>query len=227
MIRLGVLISGGGSNLQAILDHVSAGTLDATIAVVLSNKKNAGGLARARAAGVPTVVIEHTEHAGREAFDAAIVTALREHDVEYVALAGFMRIVTPVLLDAFPMRVVNIHPALLPAFPGIHAQGQAFRYGARITGCTVHFVDRGTDTGPIIAQTAVAVLPSDTEESLSARILVEEHALFPKALQWIAEGRVTVASDATRDERPRVVVRDAATALGLGIAPSPPAASST
>ncbi len=152
MIALGVLVSGSGTNLQAILDAVAARTLDAKVALVLSNVARAGALERARAAGVPTAVVEHQRYPDRRAFDAAVVAALREHGVELVVLAGFMRIVTDVLLGAFPMRVVNIHPALLPSFPGVHGPRQAIAYGVRVAGCTVHFVDGGTDTGPIIAQ---------------------------------------------------------------------------
>jgi phosphoribosylglycinamide formyltransferase-1 len=206
VITLGVLVSGSGTNLQAILDAIVANRLDARVALVLSNKAGAGGLLRARAAGVPTVTVDHKAYEGREAFDAAVVTALREHGVEWVVLAGFMRIVTRVLLDAYPMRVVNIHPALLPSFPGVNAQQQALDYGVRVSGCTVHFVDGGTDTGPIIAQRVVPVLAGDDLESLKARILAEEHALLPAVLQWIAEGRVTVVK--AGQGRARVVVSD-------------------
>jgi phosphoribosylglycinamide formyltransferase-1 len=192
MMTLGVLASGSGTNLQAILDAIAKGTLKARVAVVVSNVASAQALERARAAGVEALVIPHKEYADRESFDAAVVAALRERGVELVVLAGFMRLVTGVLLDAFPMRIVNVHPALLPAFPGVHAQQQAFDYGVRIAGCTVHFVDRGTDTGPIIAQAAVPVLEGDDEPALRERILAEEHALLPKVLQWIAEGRVRV-----------------------------------
>jgi phosphoribosylglycinamide formyltransferase-1 len=192
VIRLGVLISGGGTNLQSILDAVAERRLDAEIAVVVSNVATAGGLERARKAGVPTVVVSHKEFPSREAFDTRMVEELRARQIDYVVLAGFMRIVTPVLLDAFPMRVINIHPGLLPSFPGVNAQAQAFAYGVKIAGCTVHFVDAGTDTGPIIAQAAVPVRDDDDEAALRARILEREHQLFPMVLQWIAEGRVTV-----------------------------------
>lgn len=202
---LGVLVSGSGSNLQAVIDAVASGTLNAKIAVVLSNIATAKGLERAKAAGIPTVTLDHKSFGNREAFDAAIVEALRARGVNCVVLAGFMRIVTPVLLDAFPRRVVNIHPSLLPAFPGVHAQAQAFRYGVRVTGCTVHFVDSGVDTGAIIAQSEVRVLDTDTEDSLQARILEKEHELLPRVLQWIAEGRVSVVTGDS-GARPRVVV---------------------
>jgi phosphoribosylglycinamide formyltransferase 1 len=204
MTTLGVLISGSGTNLQAVLDAVRAGTLGAKIGVVLSNVATAKGLDRAREAGVPTAVVDHKAFADRATFDAEIVRVLRAHGVDVVVLAGFMRIVTGTLLDAFPMRVVNVHPALLPAFPGTHAQAQALAYGVKVTGCTVHFVDAGTDTGPVIAQSAVPVLDGDDEEALRVRILAEEHALLPKVLQLICEGRVHV--ETREGGRPRVKI---------------------
>ncbi len=192
MLTLGVLVSGSGSNLQAILDAVAARALDARVAVVISNKPAVGALARAERSGVPTEVLSHKSFASREAFDTEMVARLRARGVDIVVLAGFMRIVTTVLLDAFPQRVVNIHPSLLPAFPGVDAQGQALAAGAKITGCTVHFVDAGTDTGPIITQAAVPVRDDDTHDTLRDRILAMEHRALPMALQWIAEGRVTI-----------------------------------
>lgn len=206
MITLGVLVSGTGTNLQALLDAIAGRTLDARIAVVVSNVPGAKALQRAQDAGVKTLVVDHTKYADRRAFDGAIVEALRAHGVELVVLAGFMRLLTDVLLDAYPMRIVNVHPALLPAFPGVHAQKQAVDYGARVSGCTVHLVDAGTDTGPIVAQTAVPVLEGDDEESLRLRILKEEHALLPRVLQWFAEGRVTVEAPAAPGKRARVRV---------------------
>jgi phosphoribosylglycinamide formyltransferase-1 len=203
---LGVLVSGSGTNLQAILDAIAAGRLDAHVAVVVSNVAGAGALARAQSAGIATAVIEHGTFRDRRSFDTAVVEKLRASGVDVVVLAGFMRLVTDVLLDAFPMRIVNVHPALLPAFPGVHAQRQALAYGARVSGCTVHFVDRGTDTGPIIAQSAVPVLDGDDEESLRLRILAQEHELLPRVLQWLAEGRVWVDPPASADGRPRVRV---------------------
>jgi phosphoribosylglycinamide formyltransferase 1 len=205
MIALGVLVSGGGTNLQAILDAIAAGKLDARVAVVVSNKKDAGGLLRAEKAGVPTVVVPHAGFADRPAFDAALVAVLREHGVEWVVLAGFMRLLTETFLEAFALRTVNIHPALLPAFPGVDAQRQALAYGVRVSGCTVHLVDRGTDTGPVIAQSVVAVLEGDDEQTLGARILAEEHALLPRVLQWIALGRLEVELDAQGRHRVRVL----------------------
>jgi phosphoribosylglycinamide formyltransferase-1 len=213
VITLGVLASGSGTNLQAVLDAIAAGKLDARVAVVVSNVPGAGALERARKAGAPVVVVDHKQHPTREAFDAAVVEVLRAHGIEWVVLAGFMRLLTDVLLGAFPSRVVNIHPALLPAFPGVHAQRQALDYGVRITGCTVHLVDGGTDTGPIIAQTAVPVLDDDDEESLRLRILAREHELLPRVLQWIAEGRLSVQPPSAPGMRPRVRVAGVPPAL--------------
>lgn len=200
VIALGVLVSGSGTNLQAILDAIRERTLDARVAVVVSNVEGARALDRAREAGVEAIVVDHKRFADRREFDAALVRVLRDRAVERVVLAGFMRLLTPVLLDAFPMQIVNVHPALLPAFPGVHGARQALEYGVRVTGCTVHFVDHGTDTGPIIAQAAVPVLEGDDEATLAARILEKEHELLPRVLQWMAEGRVSVEAGA----RPRV-----------------------
>lgn len=191
-MRVGVLVSGSGTNLQALLDAQADGSLMATVAVVLSNKPDVAALGRAAAHEVPTAVISHKDFATREAFDGALVAALRAHGVELVVLAGFMRLVTRVLLDAFPERVLNVHPSLLPAFPGVDAQAQALAYGAKLTGCTVHFVDAGMDTGPIVAQTAVAVLDDDTVDALKARVLREEHRLLVSAVNAVATGRARV-----------------------------------
>jgi phosphoribosylglycinamide formyltransferase-1 len=214
VITLGVLVSGSGTNLQAVLDAIAAGSLDARVAIVVSNVDGAHALERARAAGVETAVLEHAKYADRAAFDRALLELLRARGVEVVVLAGFMRLLTTWFLDAFPMRIVNVHPALLPAFPGVHSQRQALEHGVRIAGCTVHFVDAGTDTGPIIAQAAVAVREGDDEESLRLRILAREHELLPRVLQWIAEGRVSVEGGATGG-RARVRVRGAETAIGI------------
>ena len=214
-MNLGVLISGRGSNLAAILAAIADGTLPARVALVVSNKPDAPGLARAAAAGVPTRVVPHGAYPDRAAFDAALVAALREAAVSVVVLAGFMRLLTPVLLDAFPDRVVNIHPALLPSFPGVDAQAQALAYGARISGCTVHFVDAGTDTGPIIAQAAVPVLEGDDRDALAARILPREHELLVRALGWIAAGKVTVIPPAAPGGRATVRVQGERTFFGL------------
>lgn len=204
---IGVLVSGSGSNFQAILDAIAEGRLRAKVAVVISNVATAKALERAQHANVPAVTLDHKAFPSREAFDAEVVKTLQAHHVSWVVLAGFMRLVTPVLLDAFPHRVVNVHPALLPAFPGVHAQAQALKYGARITGCTVHLVDAGMDTGPIIAQAAVPILDGDDELRLTARILAREHEILPTALQWVAEGRLDVI--VTPGERTRVRVRHA------------------
>lgn len=204
MVTAGVLISGSGTNLQAILDRIAAGTLECRLGIVIANRATAAGLERARRAGVPTRVLDHRAFATREAYDAALVEALREARVELVVLAGFDRLVTRVLLGAFPGRVMNIHPALLPAFKGLHAQRQALAYGVRITGATVHFVDEEADHGPIILQGAVVVGPDDTEDSLAHRVLALEHELYPAAIQLFAEGRLTIEGRRVRivGERP-------------------------
>jgi phosphoribosylglycinamide formyltransferase-1 len=192
-MNVGVLVSGSGTNLQAILDAQQRGELGgARVVVVVSNVAGVRALERAQAAGVATEVLSHKEFASRQAFDEALVATLKRHGVELVALAGFMRLLTPGFLQAFPQRVINIHPALLPAFPGVHAQRQALDYGARVTGCTVHLVDEGCDTGPIIQQAVVPVLDGDDEATLTARILAEEHKLYPAAIRAIAEGRVAI-----------------------------------
>ena len=192
-MRVAVLVSGRGSNLQALLDAGSAGTLGgAEIVLVLSNVEGAYALERAKGAGVATEVLSHKAFAGRAAFDAALVERLRAHRVDLVCLAGFMRIVSPVLLDAFPQRVLNIHPSLLPSFPGIHGARDAVTHGARFSGCTVHFVDAGTDSGPILVQAVVPVLPGDDEAALAARILVAEHRIYPEAVRLVASGKVRV-----------------------------------
>lgn len=191
MIAVGVAISGSGTNLQALLDDAARPGCPYRIALVVSNKADAFGLERARRAGVAAAVLPH-RGLSREAYDQTLVAAFREHGCEWIALAGFLRIVTPVLLDAFPQRVLNIHPALLPAFPGMHAQAQAVAAGVRIAGATVHFVDAGTDTGPIVAQGAVPVLAGDDAAALGARILTVEHEIYPRALRWAAEGALRI-----------------------------------
>lgn len=204
MLELGVLISGRGSNLQAILDAIAGEALDARVRLVVSNVAGATGLDRARASGVPTAVVSHRDHPDRASFDERVVEALRNAGVEWVVLAGFMRIVTPTLLDAFAGRVINIHPSLLPAFPGVDAQAQALAHGVRITGCTVHLVDEGVDAGPILAQAAVPVLPDDDRDRLAERILAREHQLLVATLQWIAEGRLSITP--TDGDRPKVAL---------------------
>jgi phosphoribosylglycinamide formyltransferase-1 len=192
-MKVGVLASGGGTNLQSLLDAGARGELGpARIVVVGANVAGCGALERAEKAGVARFVLDHKTFGTRAEFDRALLGKLREAGVELVVLAGFMRLLTGDFLRAFPQRVVNIHPALLPSFAGVHAQKQAFDYGVKLAGCTVHFVDEGTDTGPVIGQTAVPVLPDDTEDSLRQRILAEEHRLFPAVIRALAEGRVQV-----------------------------------
>ena len=186
--RIGVLISGRGSNLQALIDAQSAGTLPASIAVVISNRPDAGGLERARRAGIETQVLSHRDYASRDAFDAALADSLKSHGVTLVCLAGFMRLIGPTLLDAFPNAILNIHPSLLPSFPGVDAQAQALAHGVKISGVTVHLVTGELDGGPIVLQAAVPVLADDTPESLAARILVEEHRLYPEAVRLVLSG---------------------------------------
>jgi phosphoribosylglycinamide formyltransferase-1 len=192
VVAAGVLISGTGTNLKAILERVAAGQLDCTIPIVISNRREAGGLAHAEAAGIPTRVIDHKAFAARDDFDRAVVEALRAAGVELVVLAGFDRLITKTFLDAFPLRIMNIHPALLPAFKGLHAQRQAAEYGVKIAGATVHFVDEHTDHGPIIVQGAVAVQPDDSEDEVRARILAVEHEIYPRAIQLFSQGRLEV-----------------------------------
>ena len=193
--RLGVLISGRGSNLQSIIGAIRSGELDATIGVVISNRPEAVGLLRAKEARLETACLRQKDFESRDAYDSALADVLRTHEVDLVCLAGFMRLIGPPMLDAFPNRILNIHPSLLPAFPGLEAQAQALAYGVRIAGATVHLVTAELDSGPIVLQAAVPVLPGDTVESLSARILIEEHRLYPKAIgivlegQWRIEGR--------------------------------------
>lgn len=190
--RLGVLVSGSGTNLQAIIDRIESGEICAEIVCVISNKADAYALTRAARHGIPVVVHENTGFAERRAYDAATVDILRSHKVDLVILAGFMRVLSEVMVNAFPHAIMNIHPALLPSFPGLHAQQQALDYGVRVSGCTVHFVDYGTDTGPIILQTVVPVEQDDTEESLSARIQKAEHQTFAEAIKLFIEGKIRV-----------------------------------
>jgi phosphoribosylglycinamide formyltransferase 1 len=210
VIRLGVLASGGGTNVQAILDACASKRISAEVAVVISNVPGAGALERARKAGVSTEVIPSKGVPDRDGYDLRLVDALRARRVDLVCLAGYMRLVTPTFLRAFGPtpetrgcpRILNVHPGLLPSFPGLHAQRQCVEYGARFAGCTVHFVDEGTDTGPVIVQAIVPVLPGDTEEALAKRILAQEHVIYPQAIQWFAEGRLSV-------EGRKVTVREA------------------
>lgn len=191
-LRLGVLASGRGSNLQSIMDQAAAGNINAEVTVVISDKKEAYALQRARMAGIPAGYINYRDFPNKEAYERSIVDLLQQHGVELVCLAGYMRIVGKVILTSFQNRVMNIHPALLPSFPGLHGQEQAWAYGVKFSGCTVHFVDEGMDTGPIILQAAVPVYDEDTVDDLSARILEQEHKIYPEAIRLYAEGRLKV-----------------------------------
>lgn len=191
-LKIGVIASGRGSNLQAIIDNIKNGKLDAQINVVICDKADAYALERAKAVGIPAVSIVRADYAGKNEFEQAIIDCLKVYNVHLVVLAGFMRIISADFIRQFPNRIINIHPALLPSFPGLHAQRQAIEYGAKVSGCTVHFVDEGMDTGPIIMQKAVDVSDCDNEDSLSAKILTCEHELYSKVLQLYSEGRITV-----------------------------------
>jgi phosphoribosylglycinamide formyltransferase 1 len=191
-LPIGVLISGGGTNLQAFIDAIEAKRLDAAIKLVLSNKADAYGLVRAKNHGIATVILDHRKYPSRETYDQAVVDLLRAHGVELVVLAGFMRLLSPVFVKAYSNRIMNIHPALLPSFPGLHVQKKAVEYGVRFSGCTVHFVNDECDEGPIIIQAVVPVFADDTEAKLAARILKEEHRIYPRAIQLYAEGRLRV-----------------------------------
>ena len=192
MLRLGVLASGRGSNLQAIIDAIEAGRLPAEVAVVLSDKEDAYALERARKHGIAEEFVEPKGHRRREDYDLALLDRLQAHDVDLVLLAGYMRVVGLALVEGYENRMMNIHPSLLPSFPGLHVQKKAIEHGARFSGCTVHFVNGGVDTGPIIIQAVVPVLPDDDEDALAARILVQEHKIYPEAVRLFAEGRIKV-----------------------------------
>jgi len=202
-INLGVLVSGGGTNLQSIIDSIEEGKLDATIQVVISNVPGVRALERAKNHDIPSVVIDHEKFGTREEFDGEVAAVLQAHGVELVVMAGFMMILTPVLLRAFPLKIINIHPALLPSFQGLHVQEKAFNYGVKFSGCTVHFADEGIDTGPIIIQAVVPVYDGDTAEMLQQRILKEEHRIYPQAIQLYAEGRLDVVGRKVRIKNPR------------------------
>jgi phosphoribosylglycinamide formyltransferase-1 len=216
-VRLGILLSGRGSNLQAIIDAVEAGSLAAEIAVVVSNKKDAGGLERARKHGLRAVFIDPKLYAGhqdsRETYDRAVLETLRQHGVELVLLAGYMKIVTGVLVKAYENRMMNIHPSLLPSFPGLEVQKKAIEHGCKIAGCTVHFVTEGVDEGPIIIQAAVPIFEDDQPETLASRILEEEHKIYPRAVQLYAEGRLRV-------EGRRVIVSERGKPVASSMQPS-------
>lgn len=192
-VAIGVLVSGNGSNFQALVDALEAGRIaNGRIACLISNKADAYALERARRHNIPAIVLDHKGYPDRAAYDQALVSLLKEHDVQLVVLAGFMRLLSPVMVGAFPHALMNIHPALLPAFPGLDAQQQALDYGVRYTGCTVHFVDTGTDTGPIILQAVVPILGDDTVETLSQRIHGEEHRIYPEAVRLFCAGCLKV-----------------------------------
>jgi phosphoribosylglycinamide formyltransferase-1 len=201
--RIGILISGRGSNMQAIVEAVGSGALDATVALVVSNRADAAGLEYARAAGLETQVLDHRGWPSRAAYDAAVADALEARGVDLVCLAGFMRLLGPALLDRFPQRVLNVHPSLLPAFPGLDAQRQAFEYGVKVAGATVHLVTEALDAGPIVAQAAVPVHDDDTAETLAARILREEHRIYPRAIAQVLAGDWRIDGRRVVQDQPR------------------------
>jgi phosphoribosylglycinamide formyltransferase-1 len=210
MKKIVILISGRGSNMEAII----AARLPVQIAAVISNRPDARGLDTARAAGIPAIALDHKAYAGREAFDAALMAAIDAHTPDLVVLAGFMRILTPGFVSHYEGRLLNIHPSLLPSFPGLHTHQRAIDEGVRIHGCTVHFVTADLDHGPIVIQAAVPVLPGDDEAALAARVLAEEHRIYPQAVRWFAEGRI-----ALRSGKVDVAGRDAAGGLAALVVP--------
>jgi phosphoribosylglycinamide formyltransferase-1 len=200
---IAVLVSGSGSNLQAIIDASLRGEIPCRVGIVISNKPEAYGLERARKHGIPTAVVRHTDFPSREEFDRRLVETIRRSGATLICLAGFMRVLTPVFVRAFPNRILNIHPALLPSFPGTHGPMQALDYGVRFSGCTVHFLDEGVDSGPIVVQAVVPVFDDDTEESLAARILVQEHKIYPMAIRLFFQGRLKIEGRRVRIEGER------------------------
>jgi phosphoribosylglycinamide formyltransferase-1 len=211
-VKLGVMISGRGTNLQAIIDSIERGELKAEIRIVISNRAAAYGLERAKGHGIETEVLDHRRFKSREEFDAAAVARLRGREVELVVCAGFMRLFSSVMVRAFPNRIMNIHPALLPTFPGLHVQQAAIDYGVKFSGCTVFFVDEGTDAGPIIVQAVVPVLQNDDEATLSARILAQEHRIYPYAIGLYQQRRLEISGR-------RVLVKDEARCEGAMVNP--------
>lgn len=191
-LKIGVLVSGSGSNLQSIIDKIEQGALSAQIAIVVCNNPQAFAIERCRKHNIPLALISQKDYPDRIAFDMKMADILKGRGVELVVMAGFMRVLSPEFLSEFPFKVINIHPALLPSFPGLHGQKQAFDYGVKFSGCTVHFADSGVDTGPIIIQAVVPVFDDDTEDTMSARILKEEHRIYPQAIQLYAEGKLEV-----------------------------------
>lgn len=196
-----VLISGSGTNLQAIIDACESGFIPCRISLVISNKKEAYGLVRAEKHGIPTAVVDHRQFETREDFERELIRVIEPHKPELICLAGFMRVLTPLFVNTFKNKIMNIHPALLPSFPGTHGQKQALEYGVKFSGATVHFVDEGTDTGPIIIQAVVPVYDDDTEETLAKRILKEEHKIYPLAIRYFFEGRLEIVGR-------RVILKD-------------------
>ena len=192
MLILGVLASGSGSNFQSIIGNIESGYLDAKVSILISDNPDAGAIERAKKHGIDHIVIKHKDFPDRSSYNSRIAEELKKHGVELVILAGFMRVVDKALIDQFPERIMNIHPALLPAFPGLHGQKQAADYGVKISGCTVHFVDEGMDTGPIIVQAAVPTYHDDDEDSLGKRILKQEHRIFPYAIKLYSEGKLSI-----------------------------------
>lgn len=201
MLKIGVLVSGRGSNLQALIDAVSSKKIRGEIAVVISNVPGVAALERAKKHGIKAVVIDGREHSDKSSYEKQIIRTLEENQVGLVCLAGYMKLLSPELVKHFSGRVMNIHPALLPAFPGLHVQRKALEYGVKVSGCTVHFVDEGCDTGPIIIQAAVPVLDNDTEETLSARILEQEHRIYPEAVRLFAEGKLKIEGRRVKIEK--------------------------
>jgi len=192
MLKIGVLASGRGSNFQSIINSIEAGEIPAKIKLLITDNPNAYAIKRAEKHNIPYIIMQPKDYSSLDAYYKSIAEKLKSKGVELVILAGFMRILKPPMIEAFPMRIMNIHPALLPSFKGLHGQKQALEYGVKIAGCTVHFVDEGVDTGPIIIQAAVPVYDDDTEESISERILRQEHKIFPYAIKLFAEGRLSV-----------------------------------
>lgn len=197
-ISLGVLVSGNGSNLQSLIENIENNRLDGRISIVISNNQDAYALKRCRKHNIPTAVVDHNLFASREDFDRRMIEILNASGVELVVMAGFMRILTPVFFQAFPMKILNIHPALLPSFPGLHVQQKAVDYGVKFSGCTVHFADEGVDSGPIVIQAVVPVYDNDDGKSLSERILQEEHRIYSQAIQYYAEGRIAITGRRVR-----------------------------
>lgn len=191
-LNIAILASGGGSNAQAIIDKAAAGVLDVNVCCIICNRPGAGVIQRAAKAGIACVVLDHKAYPDRESYDSAVVQHLQEHGAELVVLAGYMRLLSPAFLDAFSGRVINIHPALLPSFPGVHGGADALEYGVRISGCTVHFVEEKMDGGPVIIQAAVPVNPGEDLDDLMQRIHAMEHRIYPQAIQWFAQNRISV-----------------------------------